>query len=161
MQRGLGYDEAMHAGFPAQRMALALRAGQPAEAADALLDCDRYPFVSPVVLAAVQLVTGPSEWAMRRTGRALWALTCFGMFLLAGETVRRRAPRQGVAVAPWVALLLTASSPQASWVRWPERSSTTGWRSSRCWGSTWRSKRCGPATAGSCCRCSRAHCTWR
>jgi len=113
LERGLAYDEAMHAGLPAQRMALALRAGRPGEAADALLDCQRYPFVYPVVLAAVQLVSGPSEAAMRRTGRCVWALTCFGVFLLASETVRRRAPRKGKDLAPWMALILALTSPLA------------------------------------------------
>src|SRR5688572_28606924 len=59
LERSLGYDEAMHAALPAQRLALASRSGDLTRAADALLDCDRYPFVYPVVLAAVQLVTGP------------------------------------------------------------------------------------------------------
>ena len=109
--RSLGYDEAMHAALPAQRMALATRAGDLSRAADALLDCDRYPFVYPVVLAAVQLVTGPSEAAMRRTGRVVWALACFGLFLLASETAARRAPRRGKELAPWMALLLAITSP--------------------------------------------------
>jgi hypothetical protein len=112
-ERGLAYDEAMHAGLPAQQVAVALRAGRPAEAADALLDCDRYPPAYPALLGAVQVATGPSEVVMRLTTRAVWGLTLFGIFLLASETIRRRAPRRGRGLAPWMALILAATSPLA------------------------------------------------
>jgi hypothetical protein len=109
----LAYDEAMHAALPAQRMAVALRAGELEQAADALLDCDRYPFVYPAVLAAVQFVLGPSDLVMRRVGRVVWAAACFGLFLLTSETALRRAPRRGKVVAPWLALILALTSPLA------------------------------------------------
>ena len=112
-ERGLGYDESMHAAFPAQRMAVALSAGDGAEALEALADCSRYPPAYPVLLAGVQLVAGSSELVLRRTGRVLWAVAFFGLFLLARETVTRRPPRRGGELAPWMVLLLAATSPLA------------------------------------------------
>lgn len=115
--RSWSYDESTHAELPALRMAVGLREGAPGEAWDALLDCGRYPFVYPVVLAGVQLVTGPSEAAVRRAGRVLWALACFVLFLLAREVVvelrRARGPRPADGLAPWLVLVLAATSPLA------------------------------------------------
>ncbi len=111
MERSWGYDESMHAELPALRMALAANGGDFAAAYGALLDCERYPFVYPVLLAAVQLVTGPSELACRVTGRLLWAAACFVIFLLAREAARDL--QRGRDLAPWLALLLAATSPLA------------------------------------------------
>ena len=65
MERSWGYDESMHAAYPAARMAVAMRAGAASELARAVHDCRQYPFAYPAVLGAAQSVVGVSE----RTGR--------------------------------------------------------------------------------------------
>jgi uncharacterized membrane protein len=122
-ERTWGYDEVMHAELPALRMLVALRLGEPREAFDALLDCAQYPPGYPIVLAGLQAFTGPSEMACRIFGRLLWALGCFGVFLLAEEMVAslRRSrgergallvrPPPGDELVPWLALALAVSSP--------------------------------------------------
>jgi hypothetical protein len=111
MERGWGYDESMHAELPALRMSLALASGELGLFYDALLDCERYPFAYPLVLALVQLVTGPSELACRVTGRLLWAAACFVIFLLTREVAKDA--KRGRGLAPWVALAMAAASPLA------------------------------------------------
>jgi len=122
MQDSLGYDESMHALLPAARMLLALQLGEGASAADALLACQQYPFVYPLLLALVQAFTGLSELACRVTGRVCWALALLGIFLVAREVAAgiarervRRAPAQAADGAtrwtPWIAMGLAAASP--------------------------------------------------
>ena len=112
---GLGWDESMHAQLPAARMVLGLRAGETGEAFEALLGCQQYPFVYPVLLALVQALTGLSEDVARASGRVIWALGAFGVFLCA----RRAADVSGwltpvrQRLAPWVALVLALASPLA------------------------------------------------
>jgi hypothetical protein len=90
MRDAWGWDEATHAELPAVRMLLAAQAGRWDEASDVLLDCQQYPPAYPVLLAAVQKFTGPSELACRRTGRVLRALAVLAAWGLAVEVLRRR-----------------------------------------------------------------------
>ena len=119
MERSWGWDESMHAELPAARVLLAGQQGDWGLALHAVHDCQQYPFVYPLVLAAVQAVTGVSEHACRVAGRAFWALGCFGLFLLGRELTRslRRArggrPGRGDELVPWLALALGALSPMA------------------------------------------------
>jgi hypothetical protein len=112
-----GWDESMHAELPAARLLLAVEAGQPARAAQALLDSQQYPFVYPIVLALAQAPFGLSERTCRVVGRLVWALGVFGVFLLAQELARRRARKIGDSHVdewtPWIALALAAASPLA------------------------------------------------
>ncbi|MEO0652234.1 MAG: hypothetical protein AAFZ65_16285, partial [Planctomycetota bacterium] len=108
MERSLGWDEAMHAGLPAGRMAVAIEAGATREAVDVALDCQQYPPAYPVLLAAT---AGADERAMRATGRVVWAVGLFGLFGLARAAVRANGGhgrRAGL-----LALALGASSPLA------------------------------------------------
>ena len=117
MERSPSYDESVNAVLPALRMASGIRGGDLWASWDALLDCGRYPFVFPEVLADVQIITGPSELAARRTVRVLWAAACFVLFLLVREVSdelgRRRGPRAGDRLAPWLALAFAVTSPLA------------------------------------------------
>lgn len=109
-----GWDESMHAELPAVRMLVALKEGQVGHAFDALLECQQYPFVWPVVLATVQLFTGVSEFAARCAGLVAWVITIFGVFLLACEIVPALGEsRRGRVLAPWIALVLSALCPLA------------------------------------------------
>lgn len=109
-----GWDESMHAELPAARILLSLQQGDFAGAHTALLDCQQYPFVWPLVLAAVQAVTGISEHAGRVAGTLAWCWTLFGLFLLGRELGARVQPAlKGARFIPWVLLALGASSPLA------------------------------------------------
>lgn len=118
MERSAGWDESMHAGLPAARIALALEAGAVREAFDVLLDCQQYPPAYPLLLAAA---AGTQEGAARRTGRWIWALGLFGLFGATRAAVRRARATDGTpgsagrdaraALAPWIALALGATSP--------------------------------------------------
>lgn len=101
LDRTWGWDESMHAELPAARMVELVRAGEWRGAIDVALACDRYPFVVPVYLAAVQLATGVSELAARTALATLW---CLGV--LAGAFVVRRlsgvSPRSRAGAAVFV-----------------------------------------------------------
>lgn len=115
-ERSWGWDESMHAELPAARIVLALGAGEWGEAGDVVLGCSQYPFVWPLILAGVQLVTGISEDAARAVGRLLWGAGCFGLFLLGRELARALAGRcrpGSLAVLPWLLLSLGALCPLA------------------------------------------------
>jgi len=112
--RAWGWDESMHAELPAARILLSLKAGDIAGAHTALLDCAQYPFVWPLVLAAVQALTGISEHACRVAGTLAWCWTLFGLFLLGRELGARIQPRlKGARLLPWMLLALGALSPLA------------------------------------------------
>ncbi len=108
-----GWDETMHAEYPAVRILLHARNGEWSSAWRALNDCSRYPFVWPVSLAAVQSVFGVSEIVCRMTARVVWAVGVFGMFLLAHELVQRVRPSKNASWIPWLALIAAATSPLA------------------------------------------------
>jgi len=111
--RAWGWDESMHAELPAVRMLLALRAGELGALFDALHDCDQYPFVWPLVLLLVQLVTGVSEHACRVAGTLAWCATLFGVFLVAREGLVVGRGERAARLAPFLALLVAALSPVA------------------------------------------------
>jgi hypothetical protein len=112
--RAWGWDESMHAELPAARILLALQHGDFAGAHTALLDCQQYPFVWPLVLAAVQAVTGISEHACRVAGTLAWCWTLFGLFLLGRELGARVQPKlSGARFLPWALLACGALSPLA------------------------------------------------
>lgn len=112
-----GWDESMHAQLPAARMAVALGEGEFGTVADALHSCAQYPFVWPLVLALLQLVTGLSEHAGRVAGTLAWCLTLVGLFFVAREVVRALAARRGDAEndhqVPILAFGLAALCPLA------------------------------------------------
>ncbi len=138
---GLGWDEAMHAAMPAARMLVGVQAGELGLSADALLGCDQYPFVFPLVLAAGQGLVGIGQdearwvallfwfvvglWGLLRLGHELWADQ-------EGEAPPRRAEHLLVPLAlfalaplPWryasslfleVPFLVFAAHTLASWM---------------------------------------------
>jgi len=109
-----GWDESMHAELPAARILLSIQHGDFAGAHTALLDCQQYPFVWPLVLAAVQAVTGISEHACRVAGTLAWCWTLFGLFLLGRELGARVEPKlKGARFLPWVLFALGVLSPLA------------------------------------------------
>lgn len=101
-----GWDETMHTGAPAWRMSLALRQLDASAAFDALHDCERYPFVYPVVVAGFQTLFGASQASALVLGTLVWCATLWGVFLLARELTQD-------AWTPWIALLFAAASPLA------------------------------------------------
>jgi len=101
-----GWDETMHAAGPAWRMTCALATLDVGGFADALLDCERYPFVFPLVLGLEQFVFGISEHGARVFCTLLWCATILAVFCVA-----RRA--SGCEAAGWLALLAAAMSPLA------------------------------------------------
>jgi hypothetical protein len=112
--RAWGWDESMHAELPAARILLSVQSGDFAGAHTALLDCQQYPFVWPLVLALVQAVTGISEHACRIAGTLAWCATLFGLFLLGRELGARVEPKlRGARFLPWALLALGALSPLA------------------------------------------------
>jgi len=112
--RAWGWDESMHAELPAARMLVALRQGDLALAHTALLDCQQYPFVWPLVLTGVQALTGISEHACRVAGTLAWCWALFGLFLLGRELGARIEPRlPGARWLSWSLFALGALSPLA------------------------------------------------
>jgi len=101
-----GWDETMHAAGPAWRVTCALATLDAGGFADALLDCERYPFVLPLLLGLEQLVFGISEHGARVFCTLLWCATLLTVFCVA-----RRA--SGSDAAGWLALLAAATSPLA------------------------------------------------
>jgi hypothetical protein len=126
LERSLGWDESMHAALPAARVQLELAAGEPREAVQAVLECSQYPPAYPLLLAASQSVFGLEESVARATGRVLWALGLFGLYLLGeqlaralarstsqrGSSERARRPAASSSL-PWLLLALGACSPLA------------------------------------------------
>jgi hypothetical protein len=116
--RAWAWDEAMHAELPAARLLLAARAGDGGAFWSALHGCQQYPFGWPLVLAAVQALTGLSEGAARVAGLVAWGATLLGVYALGVEVGRAQrrggeGPRPGEDLAPWLALSLAALSPLA------------------------------------------------
>ena len=110
--RAWGWDESMHAELPAARMLVALKQGEPGQAHRALLECQQYPFVWPLMLCAVQAVTDISEHATRVAGTLAWCAALFGLFLLGRELATRLEPRpRGARWLAWALLALGALSP--------------------------------------------------
>jgi hypothetical protein len=139
---GWGWDEAMHGALPAARMLVGMQMGEWGHSADALLGCDRYPFVFPLVLAAGQGLMGIGQdearwvalffwfvvglWGLLRLGQELWADQ-------EGDAPPRRAEHLLVPLAlfalaplPWryapslfleVPFLVLATHTLASWIR--------------------------------------------
>ncbi len=112
MERSWGWDESMHAAYPAARMAVALGEGEGGELARAVHDCRRYPFAYPGLLGVAQAVVGISERAGRVVGRLLWCVGIFGLFLL-GREVARAVEVRNRELLPWLAAGLGALSPLA------------------------------------------------
>jgi hypothetical protein len=71
---GWGWDESMHAALPAARMLVGVQEGQFGQSADALLECNRYPFVFPLVLAAGQSLLGIGQDEARWVAWLFWVL---------------------------------------------------------------------------------------
>jgi hypothetical protein len=113
-----GWDESMNAELPAARMLVAAQLGRTREALGALLDCSRYPFVYPLVLALVQGAFGISDHVCRVLGTVTWCTALFGLFLLGRELARAlQAANPGRsrswALLPWATMALGALSPLA------------------------------------------------
>ncbi len=113
MERSLGWDESMHAGLPAARMALAAADGEPLAALEVAVHCQQYPFLFPAYLAGAQGLFGVGEWTMRLASRALWPLALLALWLIGRELAQKSAGREfrGAALVPWYALALGAASP--------------------------------------------------
>jgi hypothetical protein len=84
-----GWDEVMHAELPAARMVVHSQLGEPSRAFDVLLECDRYPFVWPLVLAASQGLFGVGEPVARATGWLAFTALLGLLGLLASRVCRR------------------------------------------------------------------------
>ncbi len=110
MDLSMGWDEAMHAGWPAARMATAIGSGDVSGLLTAIHDCQQYPFVGPLWTALVWTVTGIDEASGRGAARLLWAIGLFGIYLLAREAAEGR---RGERSAPWIALAFAGASPLA------------------------------------------------
>jgi len=104
-----GWDESMHAELPAARMVL----GDVGQALDALMECEQYPFVFPVVLAAGQTLFGVSENVARGTAFGLWVLVGLSALALLGRELGRSiGPGRGRSTELALALpLLSFTSP--------------------------------------------------
>ena len=90
----LGWDESMHAGLPAARMALALREGDVVEVAQLAVACQQYPFVFPLWLGVAEALFGVEEAVARLASRALWPLCLVALWWL-GLGLERRTARPG------------------------------------------------------------------
>ena len=110
MDSSMGWDEAMHAAWPAARMTIAIGEWDAAALMRTILDCEQYPFVGPLWTALVWTVTGIGEGAARGGARVLWGFGLLGVFLLAREACRGR---RGEHLGPWLALAFAAASPLA------------------------------------------------
>lgn len=111
----MGWDESMHAGLPAARMALAMRAGDLVEVAQLAVGCQQYPFVFPMWLGAAQALFGVDEEVARLASRALWPLCLVALWWL-GLGLERRTARPGDRAArrwlvPAALVALGATSP--------------------------------------------------
>lgn len=108
-----GWDETMHVGRPAWRMLLAASSGDFAGVSSALHDCDRYPFVFPVVVALWQAIFGATEETARQLSTLVWCAALWGVFLLARAIGERLDDPQRAHRLPWIALALAATCPLA------------------------------------------------
>lgn len=118
LHRSWGWDEASHAQLPAIRMWLSIQEGDITGFGRVLHSCQQYPFGWPLVLGALQGALGISEFVARAAGIAAWALTLFGVFLLAQEASRARrvegeGPRPSDDMVPWLAMAFAGLSPLA------------------------------------------------
>ena len=120
--RAWAWDETMHAELPAVRILLHLERDEVRAAADVIQECDRYPFVYPLCLAAWQHFAGIGEGQARALGLWLFLLpTLLGVGLLARRAVRLGRVRGlaerdvgGVALdAALLAVLAAVASPLA------------------------------------------------
>jgi len=118
--RSWGWDESMHAGLPAERIALSLQAGDTGEFANVIHGCMQYPFVWPLVVGALHARSGaigePAivrnstpragdiETQGRELGRWAMALMLLGLALLARECWRGTRSPWGLLMAPLLAL---------------------------------------------------------
>ena len=116
-----GWDESMQVAAPAARMAVGLREGRLSDFNEALLGCDQYPPVVPLLVAAAELgfggldgddAPGDAERIARGTITALAALALLLCGLAAFELgqVVRPGSRAGW-IAAGVAAGLFAASP--------------------------------------------------
>lgn len=119
--RTWGWDESMHAGLPAERIALALNADAAGEVADVIHGCMQYPFVWPLFVGLVHArsgaITEPAvvrnwvgypadiETQGRKLGRWNLGLLLFGLVLLARECWRGTRSPWGLFLAPLLALV--------------------------------------------------------
>ncbi|GEM_PF-746367 len=147
---GWGWDESMHAALPAARMTVAVQEGQVGQVADAVLDCERYPFVFPIVLAAGQGLVGMGQDEARWIAFLLWCLVGLwgvgrlGRALSSGSERRPEHVLMPVALValaplPWryapslfleVPFLVLAAHTLASWIQW-QRKPSTAWATLR------------------------------
>lgn len=120
--RAWAWDETMHAELPAVRLLLHLERDEPRAAAAVVQECDRYPFVYPLCLAAWQHFAGIGERQARALGLWLFLLpTLLGVGLLARSLVRQGGGPglSGIALgevaldAGMLAVLAAAASPLA------------------------------------------------
>lgn len=102
-----GWDETMHSMLPSWRLWSAIQSVDPVGFFRALHDCDRYPFVYPLLLAFQQGLTGISEHGARVFGTLVWCATLLVLHLAA----RRACPER--LQAAWFTLALAAASPLA------------------------------------------------
>ncbi|MEE8468263.1 MAG: hypothetical protein V3T22_07395 [Planctomycetota bacterium] len=84
-----GWDESTHAELPAARMVV----GDVGQAVDALMQCEQYPFVFPLVLAAGQALFGVSENVARGVAFGLWVLVGLSALALLGRELGRGSGR--------------------------------------------------------------------
>jgi hypothetical protein len=110
LERAWGWDESMHAELPAARMLEYARAGEWRSACAVAVQCDRYPFVVPVYLAAVESVFGVSENVARHALVALWCVGLLGL----GALVGRCALPKSLHAAPFVLAALFVSTTSLS-----------------------------------------------
>jgi hypothetical protein len=105
-----GWDESMHAGLPAMRMAEHMRALEPLAAAQVAVECQQYPFVVPAVWAAANVVfsdVGSMETFGRHVGRWGLVLLALGAALLGRELVRAVYERDQDDFEEWFAALVS------------------------------------------------------
>ncbi len=102
-----GWDETMHSMQPAWRLWNSIQRVDPVGFFRALHDCDRYPFVYPLLLAFQQGLTGISERGARVFGTLVWCATLLVLYVAA----RRAEPKR--LHAAWFALAFAAASPLA------------------------------------------------
>lgn len=105
-----GWDESMHAGLPAMRMAEHMRAFEPVQAAQVAVECQQYPFVVPTVWAAANVVfsdVASMETFGRHVGRWGLVLLALGAALLGRELVRAVYERDQDDFEEWFAALVS------------------------------------------------------
>lgn len=112
-----GWDESMHAGLPAMRIAEHLKSIEPVAAAQVAVECQQYPFVVPATygaLGAAFAEVGTLEGFGRGLGRWVLALLALGVGLLGRELVRAVYERREDDREEWFAALLGFALVMAS-----------------------------------------------